>query len=459
MRLKKLAIKNFKSLKNCSIEFDNLNIIVGPNGSGKTNLIELFELIKSIYVERNRNPFLKWWGYDHVVWNRKEDLNIGVTLVFDYYGSQIEFSTDFTGLGGKFKLIKESISINNVITIVKEGNWLNIQYEEEYLNKFIEIFKRENKEFSLFDPKLIDYKNLINQEIDLGLKDPFGVSILKIGFRGSYNVLKNYSIGLVSYKEDKMDNTNIPENEKIIEIIPLIENKKATTFDDKFVIYGIEVDKKFVINSFKINLLKFLRFPILKRLNFENMKNPFRVTNELAIKIDASNIGAVLYNLFLKNNKIPETVSYLIGEIFPETKLLFDVTTDGRILIKSKEDEIEYYPPCLSDGFFKLLTLATLIDMNPELIVVDEIEDSLYARVIELILDIVSDRNIPVIFTTHSPYVVDSIHPSHLILMEKGDNGSEIRRLKSPEKIKAELNKMKITLSEKWLYGFDDTYY
>ncbi|PSN91965.1 hypothetical protein B9P99_03715, partial [Candidatus Marsarchaeota G1 archaeon OSP_B] len=44
---KRVRIKNFKSLENVEIGLEKLNVIVGPNGSGKTNLFEVFSFCVS----------------------------------------------------------------------------------------------------------------------------------------------------------------------------------------------------------------------------------------------------------------------------------------------------------------------------------------------------------------------------------------------------------------------------
>lgn len=446
MELKRIEIRNFKSLKNCVIDLKDINIIVGPNASGKTNIIELFELIKLIYEKHERNPFLKWWGYDHIIWNRKEELNIKIKLFFDYYSFPIEFTTEFTGQGGKFKFIKESILINEVLTMYKEGNWLKIQYEEKFLLNSIDIFRKNENKFFDLDWKYLTFDNLINQEINLHLTNPNEVSIFNLGCGTQFYSVRNLSLGIANY-ESKIQNNRKKKSNILIEINPTI------TKENRNLPFAIDI-----LGGFKRDFIDFLHFPLLKRLNFQEMKNPFRMSNEIRMKSDASNMGIILYNQFLKNNEIPSIILYLLEEIFPGTKLLFDITTDGRILIKTKENQTNYFPPSLSDGFFKLLALATIIELKPQLIIVDEIEDSLYAKIIELLIDIISDRKIPILFTTHSPYVVDIIDPANLIIIKKGEKGSKVMKFKSPEKIKMELNEMKITLSEKWLFGIDKTY-
>ena len=40
MPLTRLIIKNFKSIKNCDISLSELNVLIGENGTGKTNLLD-----------------------------------------------------------------------------------------------------------------------------------------------------------------------------------------------------------------------------------------------------------------------------------------------------------------------------------------------------------------------------------------------------------------------------------
>lgn len=53
--LNRISVKNFKSLKNIDINMSNLNILSGVNGSGKSSLIQVFLLIKSINRMKNNN--------------------------------------------------------------------------------------------------------------------------------------------------------------------------------------------------------------------------------------------------------------------------------------------------------------------------------------------------------------------------------------------------------------------
>ena len=48
MLIKRLEVRNFKSIKEANIEFTPLAMLVGANASGKSNLINVFRFISNI---------------------------------------------------------------------------------------------------------------------------------------------------------------------------------------------------------------------------------------------------------------------------------------------------------------------------------------------------------------------------------------------------------------------------
>ena len=57
--LNKLTIRGFKSIQNLEdFELGQLNVIVGANGAGKSNLISFFRLLRIAYPLKQSN--LEW---------------------------------------------------------------------------------------------------------------------------------------------------------------------------------------------------------------------------------------------------------------------------------------------------------------------------------------------------------------------------------------------------------------
>jgi len=50
--LKKVTIKRFRSIKEVTLELGPLNILIGANGAGKSNLIAFFKLMNELMAER-----------------------------------------------------------------------------------------------------------------------------------------------------------------------------------------------------------------------------------------------------------------------------------------------------------------------------------------------------------------------------------------------------------------------
>jgi predicted ATPase len=139
--LEELWVRNFKSLRNLRVSFPTkLTVVVGANGSGKTALVEVFELLAYTFEWArglNPNPLLKWWGYSNVVSGHDEDLpiTIGFKLKLDDIERRIRevksstvrgvversrstlkpmdivYEVEVSGRGGRFRVLRESLSI------------------------------------------------------------------------------------------------------------------------------------------------------------------------------------------------------------------------------------------------------------------------------------------------------------------------------------------------------------
>ena len=51
MRLSKIEVKNFKTFKDVSVEFNKSNLLIGSCAAGKSNFVEIFDFFKR-YVTR-----------------------------------------------------------------------------------------------------------------------------------------------------------------------------------------------------------------------------------------------------------------------------------------------------------------------------------------------------------------------------------------------------------------------
>jgi predicted ATPase len=80
--IKRLRIKNYKSLKDLDIELEKRNILVGPNMSGKSNFIDCLRFLSQICIGGVKQAFLDRGGFTEVMWKGKDKgpIYFGLTI-------------------------------------------------------------------------------------------------------------------------------------------------------------------------------------------------------------------------------------------------------------------------------------------------------------------------------------------------------------------------------------------
>ena len=139
--IKRMRICNFKSLRDTVIELGKFNVLIGPNASGKTNIIQALKLLRDIMDPGVLNPFADYWGYANAVWMRDESLNVRFELDFTD-GSRYEL--EVTGAGGRFEVVREFVKIDS-LRVRREGLSISVRVKDEEITgqELIELNSRE----------------------------------------------------------------------------------------------------------------------------------------------------------------------------------------------------------------------------------------------------------------------------------------------------------------------------
>ena len=425
-RIKKIWVKNFKSLKDVEIELKDFNLLVGPNASGKTNIIEVFKLIKKIQSFPQVNPFLDWWGYHNVVWMGKEELPITVGYEFEVAGYTARYEISTTGQAGKFEILREFLDILGIVAIDRVGSTIRIKHNPEMLDAFFEDIKKEH-----IPSEIPERADLIDKTYEVMLEE----SHIFTGWFATY------------HKKWAVLTMQVPPKEGSP---PKIISPVAKTLDAQ----GREVVEPVA------GLVIGERFPmpmiLLRQLDFKAIKSPKHVRKETILAEDGSNLSNVFHTIYMENG-MPTRIKWVLNSVFGEDREVTikpALTDDGRVYIKVREGDHVLYPPMVADGFWKLLSILLAIEAEPALIIIDELENSLHPKALEYIVTELKNSGCTVIATTHSPAVVDMVKPDDLLLVSKDPQGAtKVRRIKEPEKVKNWMAEYGITLSEGWLYG------
>jgi len=81
--IKKLRVKNFKALRDIEIELTPIHVLIGPNDSGKTSIIDVLVALCRSMDHVLSNAFLGSWKGSELVWAGSSELQVGIHVHFD----------------------------------------------------------------------------------------------------------------------------------------------------------------------------------------------------------------------------------------------------------------------------------------------------------------------------------------------------------------------------------------
>ena len=92
-QLARITIEGFKSIKSQSLQLGRLNVLIGGNGVGKSNLISVFKFLRDIYDEKLQTAVARAGGANAILhFGRKRTERISCELVF------VEWDTPYSNL-------------------------------------------------------------------------------------------------------------------------------------------------------------------------------------------------------------------------------------------------------------------------------------------------------------------------------------------------------------------------
>jgi len=449
--LKEIMISNFKSLRKVDVSLKKFNVLVGPNGSGKTNFIELFKFLKAALTQTQRPymPWLEWWSFRNIIWEGKEGLPITAKLRCDIDGVEVEYEVSFSGVGGSFQILSERLLINAILTIERQGQILTVKQSKKFINNNLEEVR----------DVLSDVRGILHYLVASETRKKFRDSLKELkpkDLSEQRSKISDKAPNLLFLSSFRMPTSRARRPVLQTEIIG--EMDKAQTKEDIVIVF-LPIKKRKAKESMPLHyLLRRLQeavseFAILKHPNIKLAKSASLPVPAESLQEDSSNLNNVLYKWFSEKRKLPDRIETIISELFPSIQMGFEITTEGRMYLKLYEHGVELHPPCIPDGFYKVLAVLAAVELKPSVLAIDEIENSLHKEALEYLIDALRESESTIVVTTHSPLVVDMVKLEDLLILERTAEGTLMHKIKSPEKVRQKLAELKITQSESWLYG------
>lgn len=166
-------------------------------------------------------------------------------------------------------------------------------------------------------------------------------------------------------------------------------------------------------------------------------------SNAAGLAGDGRNIAALLLHLRENDRAVYDHICAtirLVAPFFADFVLLPDRT--GRVRLRWRQvglSEDVFDPAAFSDGTLRFVALATLLnqpdDLLPKLILIDEPELGLHPHAIQILADMLKSAGArtQLIVATQSPFLIDQFSPESVIVVEREENASVLKRLNGEE--------------------------
>ena len=111
--LEELKIEGFRSLKSVTWRPGKLNVLIGPNGGGKSNLLRTLELFKAGAEGRLRDTIFDMGGMAPLLWaGRTNRLQFALRLDAGRTSFDYQFELMRLGQSGGYEIGSDQMSIN-----------------------------------------------------------------------------------------------------------------------------------------------------------------------------------------------------------------------------------------------------------------------------------------------------------------------------------------------------------
>jgi predicted ATPase len=393
MPIVELSGSNFKSFTDFKIDLGRLNIFVGPNASGKSNLIQVFSFLRGISAFGLKSSINGHGGPKYISNLRSDSDETSISLRgFQPTSPQLILGQDPS----------ETVSWNKNpgfdseyhFRIKIDGTSGKVQVLEDSLKlKFLSKVPIGQRRLLVPPPPLTKPDILVSHgKGKLLAEAPASASIPP-----SLRSLRSFM--------EMMETIPVPDN------MLLLESPLAAPF----------------IQMALFDLLNASFFSIEPA----RVKQPTKTMGPPVLDSSGSNLAFVL-NAFLQNKSSHDRLLALVRDLMPYVSDVRSEQAFDNLLLHVAEgfSREEFLPaPLMSDGTVTALALiVALYFENKPFLLVEEPERNLHPKVLSRMVSMMHDvsKQRQLLITTHSSEVVKWADVSDLILMTRDSNGNSV---------------------------------
>lgn len=409
MYLEKVFISNFLSISNLQeLKISNkITTLIGKNGSGKTSVLKAIEMLnrKNIPLEYKN---ISRQSDESIVKARFLLKKSYIKLLNENYKQKYGDTLLYLPENGDLHFYVEVRDKGNVVTYLKDLNGNKIDL---YTNSIVEINKRYKQVTKSFENK--ELKNKIQGFLAIS--------------ESAAGVLSRLSWGEINQLNDEIKTFLEKLSEEIINwsnfIYPSFTFIYMNTFKD-ILVDGISIDEidnnKTVLSFLKIAGVS--KEDIISAVDSDNQQSIINIVNK-TVSVVTSDFKKIFTQVKKDDYfKISMTIDS------KNRKLNFwiqnKITGDSVIPFSSESEGMQWYLSL----YFKLYDYFDSDSNSNYILLIDEPNIYLHAEAqFDLLNSVFKNKlkNIQVIYTTHSPYMIDSEDLFSLRIIDK-DNETKI---------------------------------
>lgn len=167
MPVKSVSIINFKSIREAEVELSQINVLIGPNGGGKSNFISFFKFLKNLYDQQLQLYINRNGRADNLLYfgrKKSESLKGGITFDNDFSNQYFfEMVPDQSGnlifkeeWSNYHDPSQESINRSRIYSLTGFESEIktNSSYRNFHLRKYFDSFRIYHFHDTGFDSKI-----------------------------------------------------------------------------------------------------------------------------------------------------------------------------------------------------------------------------------------------------------------------------------------------------------------
>ena len=414
MKLTELYIHNYKSFYDTTIELDKMNIVVGENNSGKSNLIDVLEFIDIAMSKDIERAISDKGGYDRIKnYSAVGEEKVIVRATFEIENQEARVNNmDIKKMNGLITL-SFSFSKNYCIHSILMNIRLNTDIYKDPLNY--------NSSFELINREEYHLEFIVSNKIFLDTRKTHNKLFV---FLGTNLMVVNKYIGILF---------------KYLLNMPINDYNKS---------YKFETSGSFSFQTYYFNTQ-----------TIRDKSNQDSKYSEL-LK-DGSNLGKVLYEIKERDENSFEIISNSLITTVNEIDGIEVEKIFGSYVIGFKERGEEPIPiHTVSDGTINFLATITALNQNTNssLLVFEEPERHLHIKIMDYLLEGFRADNRQILLTTHSTELLNYAKLEEIVFIYRDSDGDtqSIRAIDIPnlkDKMEALAYERPISLDEMIICG------